>query len=173
MAKFISKPVEIEAEQFTPGHRPPGVKEEARGFFVRTIQGDVFAKHGDWIIKEPIGPGFYPCADDVFKAKCEPKVENPIRDGLLAEYDASPEIQAMPAEARAIRRDLIELCFKYDLIGIRAFTAKRTDQDNQYLLNLVGGPIVPDSNAGFYFWMNYCCTALFNYMTQSLKGGAA
>ncbi len=76
MAKFISKPTEIEAEQFTgPGSHPEVVEYPACSppYMVRGKQGHVPVNVGDWIIAEADGSGFYPCAPDIFERKYAPK----------------------------------------------------------------------------------------------------
>jgi hypothetical protein len=41
--------------------------------YVKTIQGrDVDVSPGEWIIQEPDGEHFYPCADSVFRERYEP-----------------------------------------------------------------------------------------------------
>jgi len=43
-------------------------------------QGYVPVNPGDWIIAEPDGSGFYPCAPNVFAAKYEPVPDEPACD---------------------------------------------------------------------------------------------
>ncbi len=80
--KFRSKPVEIEAIQFT------GVQSvktmctawkssfvtvahyDGSHIFIETLEGRHRASLGDWIIKGLIGE-FYPCKDEIFKRKYE------------------------------------------------------------------------------------------------------
>lgn len=92
MAKFRSRPVEIEAYQLTrsiiEGNLFDGVplpfglsllsSEYHRGrrdisraeFYVVTIHGQkTLVAEGDWIITEPDGIHHYPCKPDVFEAK--------------------------------------------------------------------------------------------------------
>lgn len=83
--KFQSRPVTVEATQYThPGCNCPGVEYEpysqgaytVRGRvvfdntlrpFVTTIQGQrVYVNPGEWIIREPDGIHYYPCANEVF-----------------------------------------------------------------------------------------------------------
>lgn len=75
MAKYVSKPVEIEATQwFKDGDHPYVVKNDlGTQFAVSGVQGWSNVNSGDWIIKEPFASGHYPCADDVFKNKYELK----------------------------------------------------------------------------------------------------
>lgn len=94
MAKFRKKPVEIEAWQLTrdvieshlfdrvplPG---PGIRvgsadyhpvnrtiHRAR-FSVKTLEGDMWAEEGDWIITGIKGE-IYPCKPDIFAATYDP-----------------------------------------------------------------------------------------------------
>ena len=88
MARFRSKPTEIDATQwFRPGDHP-SVKEVGGGFDfkgqVRGMQGWSGVNPGDWIITEPDGSGYYPCNPDVFAAKYEP-VEEPMEPALKEE----------------------------------------------------------------------------------------
>lgn len=86
--KFRKKPVVIEAEQFTPGFNlPQGVEEyiaeqtetlEGRkntyyGWRIKTLEGFMAVKPGDWIITGVQGEK-YPCKPDIFEQTYE-KVE--------------------------------------------------------------------------------------------------
>lgn len=101
MAVYRKRPVEIEARQLTgmnaelhgvylwveenigsvpppcddeQGHAPtPGVTiDPADGrIVIRTLEGDMKADLGDWIIKGVQGE-FYPCKPDIFQATYEP-----------------------------------------------------------------------------------------------------
>lgn len=77
MAKFRSRPVEIEAKQFWgSGDHPAveaafGVPGSPPSYCVKGRQGYSTVNPGDWIISEPNDAGFYPCAPDVFAAKYE------------------------------------------------------------------------------------------------------
>ena len=82
MAKFRKKPVEIEARQLTelsgpeiwewadskPLYDPEG---NVCGLRIYTLEGDMRAEFGDWIIKGVKGE-FYPCKPDIFDATYEP-----------------------------------------------------------------------------------------------------
>ena len=92
MARFRSKPVEIEAVQFNPTvglpmasapswlvqdmlagrakYEPPEGDQPAT-MLLYTANGPVVAQVGDWIIREPSGIGCYPCKAGVFAAKYE------------------------------------------------------------------------------------------------------
>ena len=86
MAKYRKLPVEIEAVQFT-GHNGTEIEawmigHDARDHFaagkpgtivICTIEGEMTAGAGDWIIKGVAGE-FYPCKPDIFEATYE-KVE--------------------------------------------------------------------------------------------------
>jgi hypothetical protein len=71
MARFRSKPVEIEAVQWFQDGDHPAVNGSMIGHFVVGAQGSSAVKRGDWIITEPRGDGFYPCNPEVFDAKYE------------------------------------------------------------------------------------------------------
>jgi len=84
--KFRKKPVVIDAVQFDGDNRRevlsfvyPDLSEDAlRGaeimklpVVISTLEGDMTASPGDWIIKGVKGE-FYPCKPDVFTATYEP-----------------------------------------------------------------------------------------------------
>ena len=81
--KFRKKPVEIEAIQFTrlnweeiqqfTNNKAISLTIERRingecTCIIQTLEGNMTANEGDWIIKEPFDKirGFYPCKPDVF-----------------------------------------------------------------------------------------------------------
>jgi hypothetical protein len=80
-AKFRKKPVVIEAMRFTedsgpevwewadskPMYDPAG---QVCGLRIYTLEGDMKADFGDWIIKGVKGE-FYPCKPDIFEATYE------------------------------------------------------------------------------------------------------
>lgn len=85
MMKFIKKPVEVEAMQFdgtmesaielqrwSERYALPGFGDG--NLIVRTLNGEVIATKGDWIIKGIKGE-FYPCAPDIFEKSYESKTE--------------------------------------------------------------------------------------------------
>jgi len=74
MALFRKKPIVISAERLTK----PAV--------VQTLEGDMQAGRGDWLIKGVRGE-FYPCKDDIFRQTYEP-VDN---DGVHALVAVLPE----------------------------------------------------------------------------------
>lgn len=81
MAKYRKKPVVIEAIQWT-GTNEVEIQKfcgGAVGFklfspiipYFKTLEGDLNASKGDWIIKGVAGE-FYPCKPDIFAATYEP-----------------------------------------------------------------------------------------------------
>ncbi len=79
MGKFKKKPVVIEAEQWFPGQHVDGVEEQpADGSksqpigIVKTLEGDMIARPGDWIITGIQGEK-YPCKDGIFQKTYEPE----------------------------------------------------------------------------------------------------
>jgi hypothetical protein len=97
MPKFRKKPVVIEAIQYQDTNEAyesvcafaPGVHFEPAGFgriVVSTLEGDVYASPGDYIIRGIKGE-LYPCKPDIFEATYE-QVEQPMADDdLLSEQD--------------------------------------------------------------------------------------
>lgn len=72
--KFRKKPVEIEARLFDPGTDYDEALEvvawaggvaTADGFTIPTLEGEMLASPGDWIIQGVHGE-FYPCKPDIF-----------------------------------------------------------------------------------------------------------
>jgi hypothetical protein len=91
VAKFQKKPVVIEAVQFTgSNHREvltfvyPDLSEDAivgaetmrLPVVIETLEGDMTASPGDWVIKGVKGE-FYPCKPDIFAATYSAVVEAP------------------------------------------------------------------------------------------------
>lgn len=87
--RFRKKPVEIDAVQFTGENadeilrfvndqEPANVRatttnEESDGtceIYIETLEGNMLASAGDWIIKGVKGE-FYPCREDIFEATYE------------------------------------------------------------------------------------------------------
>ena len=70
------KPVEVEAVQFKDNL--PEIRKFARESVaymagrlkITTMEGDIFAEYGDWIIKGIKGE-FYPCKPDIFEMTYE------------------------------------------------------------------------------------------------------
>ena len=84
--KFRKKPVVIEAEQFTLENKDrafnfitcnayPKFDENNNPIIeIETLEGDMIASLGDWIIKEPfatVDRQFYPCKPDIFEKTYE------------------------------------------------------------------------------------------------------
>jgi hypothetical protein len=85
MGYFRKKPVVIEAEQFTHENKDRAynfVRCSSSAIFldgepalkIQTLEGDVTARIGDWIIKGVKGE-FYPCKPDIFEETYEPAKE--------------------------------------------------------------------------------------------------
>jgi len=86
MAKYRKKPIIIEAEQLNTGNITKleqwcggGIKGTAlhisdRVIDIQTLEGEMRANMGDWIIKG-IKDEFYPCKPDIFEQTYE-KVED-------------------------------------------------------------------------------------------------
>jgi len=85
MTKYRKKPVVIDAMQFTDETKDqvlnfvtctccPSYRKNKPVIIIHTLEGDMTAELGDWIIKGVQGE-FYPCKPDVFKMTYE-KVEN-------------------------------------------------------------------------------------------------
>lgn len=86
MGRFRKKPVEIEARQVTvenrfdlaewcdgeAQHAAPSGQIYAPGLVkIRTLEGDVWASEGDWIIRGVKGE-HYPCKPDIFEMTYDP-----------------------------------------------------------------------------------------------------
>ncbi len=81
MAKFRKKPVVIEAIQFDGGNVGEiaaafeadnlSVAWQGRALIVTTLEGEMRADVGDWIIRGVRGE-LYPCKPDIFSATYEP-----------------------------------------------------------------------------------------------------
>lgn len=77
MARFRTKPVEFEAEQFT-GKMPLPFRDKnachlgPKGWYVITAHGhETPIAEGDWIREEPDGRGFYPIKPDIAAERFE------------------------------------------------------------------------------------------------------
>lgn len=84
VAKFVKKPVVVEAIQFTESSAAEvlrfmnpelswqqlAVLSAVPVIPVNTNHGQTDLKHGDWLIKGP-GNEFYPCSDSVFRTVYE------------------------------------------------------------------------------------------------------
>lgn len=87
MAKFRKKPVVIDAVQLTEETMDDVLKwiagyqnveiatnletDEVTGLFIETLEGQMFAALGDWII-QGVHKEFYPCKPDIFEETYEP-----------------------------------------------------------------------------------------------------
>ena len=88
--KYRKKPVVIEAMQFTEENKnrvfnwiscnryPDWDLQNRPTIRIETLEGEIIASLGDWIIKGIKGE-FYPCKPDIFEATYEP-LESP-KDG--------------------------------------------------------------------------------------------
>lgn len=84
MAKYIKKPVPVEAVQWTgtnyteiirfTGSRCQFLRKGNVTIIIPTLEGDMGAKDGDYIIRGVEGE-FYPCRREIFEKTYE-KVEN-------------------------------------------------------------------------------------------------
>ena len=86
MPKFRKKPVVIEAEQFTEENKdrafrfitctacPTFNSVMVPEIIIQTLEGEMTASLGDWIIKGIQGE-FYPCKPDIFEATYEAVIE--------------------------------------------------------------------------------------------------
>jgi hypothetical protein len=80
MPKFRKKPVVIEAVQFRSGEQDYRfAADEAAGnvrypedgtMLIRTLEGEMCARSGDWVIRGVKGE-LYPCKPDIFAATYE------------------------------------------------------------------------------------------------------
>jgi len=71
--RFCKRPIVVDAHQLLPPDAiPPGVTVQSEAgrperFFVKTLEGEMEAIPGDWIITG-IANERYPCKDSIFKA---------------------------------------------------------------------------------------------------------
>ncbi len=93
--KFRKRPVVIEAMQFTDEtkdavfswvrgehYNTHGTRDKAGNptLSICTLEGDMTASLGDWIIRGVQGE-FYPCKPDIFQATYEPVEDEAANDG--------------------------------------------------------------------------------------------
>ena len=80
MRKFRKKPLVIEAVQFDGtnaltferyGKPSPRIGLETWQLAIDTLEGTMFANHGDWIIRG-VGGELYPCKPEIFEKSYEP-----------------------------------------------------------------------------------------------------
>lgn len=81
-SKYVKKPVVIDALKFTKEnkdqvfnlitcHRMPGWDQNGDPMIIiKTLEGDMNLKIGEWLIKGVNGE-FYPCKDDIFQKTYE------------------------------------------------------------------------------------------------------
>ncbi len=81
--KFRKLPVEVEAQRFTEENKNsvfnwitcnhyPGFDSEGKPTLkIQTLEGDIIASLGDWIVKGIAGE-FYPVKSDIFEKTYEP-----------------------------------------------------------------------------------------------------
>lgn len=79
MPRYRKKPVVIEARQFCSVNGSAvaawcgGQHDDVlHRLVIHTLEGDMIAQSGDWIIKGVQGE-FYPCRSDIFEATYEPE----------------------------------------------------------------------------------------------------
>lgn len=79
MAKYRKKPVVIDALQFPARNSEEalaflegctGWHQTDEGIVIPTLEGEMLARKGDWIIKSVKGE-YYPCKPDIFEATYE------------------------------------------------------------------------------------------------------
>jgi len=77
MGKFTKKPVVVDAEQWFPGKPVDGVVERSLDGepskivgVVKTLEGDMIARPGDWIVTGVEGER-YPVKNEIFKKTYE------------------------------------------------------------------------------------------------------
>lgn len=66
--KYRKRPVIVEATQWFPGAKIPGVFSDPNyRQYVVTIHNQLaYLEPGDWVITEPDGTHHYPCKPDIF-----------------------------------------------------------------------------------------------------------
>jgi hypothetical protein len=84
MPQFRKKPIVIEALQWTGDNHQEmvdfmgtadfGFEMGSRSIFIKTLEGEMKASPGDWIIKGIKGE-FYPCKPDIFDLTYDPEPE--------------------------------------------------------------------------------------------------
>jgi hypothetical protein len=90
--RYRKRPVVIEAIQFTDTDSATKIREtfgEDIHFglgclIIRTLEGDMRADAGDWIIRGVKGE-VYPCRDDIFRATYEPAPSGVLADNTNQE----------------------------------------------------------------------------------------
>ena len=109
MPKFRKKPVVIEAIQFYPSMpfyqiavdfagKPELFEMQGEIMLIKTLEGTMMAKAGDWIIKGVKGE-FYPCKPDIFQLT----------------YDAYDVIMPEVESSTVLTNDEINIFKEYDI----------------------------------------------------------
>lgn len=70
MAKYRKRPIVVDAEQWQPGKFVEGVVEYTGYGLIKTTEGRMLVRPGDWIIVGVAGE-HYPCRDDIFQQTYE------------------------------------------------------------------------------------------------------
>ncbi len=94
---FRKKPVEIEARQFETNNEPGDnnmnslvtwvhseggeARHDGTDVYIKTLEGEMKASVGDWIIQGVKGE-FYPCKADIFEMTYEPVKEKTIHNPI-------------------------------------------------------------------------------------------
>ncbi len=119
MGKYVKRPLPIEAVQFTGensgevmGFCPSAIRlpyEEKAGVLmsIPTLEGDMKANHGDWIIKGIEGE-FYPCKPSIFEASYEKAEEDHTKPAF--HYRVTFDLTKMSeSQVEALKRAEVEL----------------------------------------------------------------
>lgn len=135
MKKYIKKRIEVEAEQFICGSEVPvmnflGLTEECKKgslfyennvasikihqpevstLIIKTLEGNMEAKNGDYIIKGVNGE-FYPCKKDIFEKTYEEVNENKIKLNLYTLITTESWTGGMVLVAAENEQEAITLC---------------------------------------------------------------
>lgn len=104
--KFRKKPVVIEAWRNDPMSPPPewvleavGLRNPSDGSLaIKTLEGVMIAKQGDWVIKGVAGE-VYPCKPDIFVATYEPVTTQTLDPNVI--YPGSPSAPGPSPEERS------------------------------------------------------------------------
>ena len=110
MAKYRKKPVIIEAVQFDGTDESvewlyPQLQEGIIGrahnkLYIKTLEGNMEANIGDYIIKGVIGE-FYPCKPDIFEMTYEP-ADREVFETVKAVVDVINKAQRRPLVGRSL-----------------------------------------------------------------------
>jgi hypothetical protein len=103
MAKYRKKPIVIEARQFSGFDAGPNlcptylsgwmagalISNQKGKLIIHTLEGDMVAEIGDWIIQGVKGE-FYPCKPDIFTQTYE-SAECPADESYFVDEDLPPD----------------------------------------------------------------------------------